>query len=407
MKARSLLRQGLVNLFKHFPLAFLANVFYGWPAKKLKVIGVTGTDGKTTTVSLIYHLLKEVGLSSAMVSTVSAKIKNEEIDTGFHVTEPNPWELQKLLRRMVNEGINYVVLEVSSHGLDQYRDFGIAYEVGVVTNITHDHFDYHKNYKNYLTAKARLFEKSKISVLNKDDQSFNYLTAKIKSKTITYSLKSAADFTLKKFPFKTALPGEFNQYNCLAAIAAASALGVSEKKIKEAVSLFKGVTGRMEEINEGQNFKAIVDFASTPNSLEQALIALRKQLKKGARLIAVFGSAGLRDIEKRSMMGEISAKYADLSVLTAEDPRTEDVNKIIEQIAEGCRTNNGIEGKTFFKIPDRQEAIIFAIQKLAKPNDIVVTCGKGHERSMCIGTTEYPWNEQEAVKKALKERINK
>lgn len=388
-------------MFKHLPSAFLANVFFNFPSRKLKIIGVTGTDGKTTTVNLISHILNEAGLPTAMVSTVYAKIRGKEIDIGLHVTEPEPWLLQKLFRRMVSEKIEYVVLEVSSHGLDQFRDFGIEYEVGVVTNITHDHFDYHKNYENYLNAKARLFERSKVSILNKDDKSYEYLPAKIKSKIITYGIKNGADFTPKKFSFKTDLPGEFNQYNCLAAIAASSALGVPEKKIKEAVSSFKGVSGRMEEIDEGQNFRVIVDFASTPNSLEQALITLKKQLKKGARLIAVFGSAGLRDIEKRSMMGAISARYADISVLTAEDPRIEDVNKIIDQIAGGCEKEGGVEKKTFFKIPKRDEAINFAIKKLARKNDIVVACGKGHERSMCIGTTEYPWNEQETVRKSL------
>jgi UDP-N-acetylmuramoyl-L-alanyl-D-glutamate--2,6-diaminopimelate ligase len=401
MGIRALIPQKAINYGKHLPLALFALWRYGFPSRQLKVIGVTGTDGKTTTVNLIYHLLKEAGFSVGMISTVSAKIGEEEIETGFHVTSPDPQLLQKLFRRMVGKGIKYVVLEVTSHGLDQFRFLGINYEIGVLTNITHEHLDYHKTFENYLKAKAKLFTQSKLAVLNKDDGSYGFLSAlveKKKSGQLSYAIKNKADFTPTTFPFKTTLPGEYNRYNVLAAVAAASALGAKRENIRKALKDFKGVEGRMEEVGTGKDFRAIVDFAHTPNALEQVLKTLKDDLSKDCRLIAVFGAAGLRDREKRPIMGEIAGKLADLVVLTAEDPRTEKVVDICNQIAAGCR-RVGAEPTI---ISNRQEAIEFAI-KNAKKGDIVVVCGKGHEKSMCFGKKEYPWSDQEAVKKALKE----
>lgn len=394
--------------FYHLLIAILANIVYRFPSKDLIVIGVTGTDGKTTTVHLIHHILKETGLASDLISSVSAP--------GLHTTTPDSWILQGLLRKMVNKGIKYVVLEVTSHGLDQHRLAGTKFYLGVITNVTHEHLDYHKTYENYLKAKAKLFRRVKIAIINRDDNAaFSYLKSIVPrdSMVVTYGIKNKADFTPKTFKFKTRLPGKYNQYNCLAAIAAASSLDIPKDKIKKAVASFKGVKGRMEEIDEGQNFKVIVDFAHTPNALEQVLKTLSNLKPQTSNLIAVFGCAGLRDVQKRPIMGEIATKYADFTVLTAEDPRTEDVNEIIDQISEGClkagakekNLNNiyYLSGKTFFfKIPDRREAIRFAIQKLAKKGDVVVICGKGHEKSMCFGKTEYPWSDQNETRKALR-----
>jgi len=405
---RQIIPQAAINLGFHLPKAFFASLFNQFPARKLKVIGVTGTDGKTTTVNLIYHILNSAGIKTGMVSTVGAKIGQEEIELGFHVTAPDPWPLQKLLQKMVDRRMEYVILETSSHGLDQYRFGFINFEIGAVTNITHDHLDYHKTYENYLAAKAALFNGVKIAVLNRDDKSYEFLKHRVQRaacRIITYGVKNQADYTPKNFKFKISLPGEYNQYNCLAAIAVASSLGISPEKIRLAISTFIAITGRMEEIKEGQDFRTVIDFAKTPSGLENILKTLRSQLKANSyKLIAVFGSAGLRDVAKRSMMGEVGGRLADICVLTAEDPRTEDVNKIIDQMAEGCEMAGKVEGKTYFKIPDRQEAINFAIQKLARKGDIVVTCGKGHEKSMCFGQKEYPWSEHEAVRKALKGR---
>lgn len=401
--------------FGHLCWAVLANIYWRFPSKKLTVIGVTGTDGKTTTVHLIRHILKTAGKKADLISTVSAP--------GLHTTTPNPWTLQKLLHQMVRRGVKYVVLEATSHGLDQHRLWGVKFDIGVVTNITHEHLDYHKTYENYLRAKAKLFRHVKVAVLNRDDKSFKYLNSQFvirNSQLITYGIKNQADFTPKSFPFKTLLPGEYNRYNCLAAIAVTSVLGIAPEEIRKAVASFKGVIGRMEEINEGQNFRVIVDFAHTPNALENALKTISKLKSQNSKIIVVFGCAGLRDIAKRPMMGEIAARLADVAVLTAEDPRTEDVNEIIQQIAKGCLRGgakekdlsnwsnwSNLKGKFFVRIPDRREAIRFAIQKLAKKGDVVIICGKGHERSMCYGKTEYPWSDQEEARKALKEFLKK
>jgi len=402
-KFRFLVPDYLVNLLKHLPLAVLAVLFYRYPAKSLKVIGVTGTDGKTTTASLIYEILSQAGKKTALISTVSAKIGRQDISTGFHVTSPHPWKLQKLMRQIVNQSFEYLVLEATSHGLVQHRLLGSNFYLGVLTNITHEHLDYHRSFKNYSLAKAKLFKRVKIAILNKDDQSYQFLFKKIsgnkKTRIITYALKEKADFTPQVFKFKTCLPGKFNQYNCLAAIATASSLGIPQEKIKKAVASFKRIKGRMEIIDEGQDFKAILDFAHTPNALRNALLTLRDGEK--GRLIVVFGCAGQRDMEKRPLMGEIASQYADLVILTSEDPRKEEVDKIIDQIVEGCQKKGGREGKTFLRIPDRREAIRFAIQQ-AKENDRVIVCGKGYEQSMCFGTREYPWSDEREIRKALK-----
>ncbi|HUW24305.1 MAG TPA: UDP-N-acetylmuramoyl-L-alanyl-D-glutamate--2,6-diaminopimelate ligase [Patescibacteria group bacterium] len=404
MGVRALIPQAAINYGKHLPLALWALLRYRFPSRQLKIVGVTGTDGKTTTVSLIYHILKEAGLSVGMVSTVSAKIGEKEIDTGFHVTSPNPQLLQRLLRKMVQSGIKYVVMEVTSHGLDQFRFLGINYEIGVLTNVTHEHLDYHQTFAHYLQTKAKLFARARIAVLNRDDGSFSFLESLVSGKggrLLSYGISQEADFTPRNFPFETPLRGEYNRYNILAAIAAASALGLNKEVVGKAVASFRGIVGRMEEIVSGgraKSFRVMVDFAHTPNALEQVLKTLREDLKKDQRLIVVFGAAGLRDRGKRPMMGKIAGKLADLVVLTAEDPRTEKVVDICNQIAVGCR-RVGVEPTI---ISNRQEAIEFAI-KNAKKGDIVVICGKGHEKSMCFGKKEYPWSDQEAIKKALQQ----
>lgn len=387
-----------INYCFHLPLAIMAVIFYGYPAKKLTVIGVTGTDGKTTTSTLIYEILRKAGKKVALISTVSAKIGNKDLPTGLHVTTPDPWELQRLLRLIVHKDYQYVVLESTSHGLDQFRLFGCNFYLGVITNATHEHLDYHKTFSKYLAAKARLFKRTKYSIFNKDDVSYQKLVNKTKGQIITYGMNEA-DYTPQKFPFKTKLYGEYNQYNCLAGISVAKTLGISSKIIKETIACFKGVVGRMEEIKTGKGFRVFIDFAHTPNGLQNALLTL-KQFKP-ARLIAVFGCAGLRDRTKRPIMGKISCELADKIILTAEDPRTEDVNKIINEIAKGCQNKQKIS-----YVPDRRKAIDLAINKIAKTNDLVGFFGKGHEQSLCFGTKEYPWSEHQEVKNALKRRKN-
>jgi len=403
--------------YYHLLTAIFFVFFYRFPSRKLTLIGVTGTDGKTTTVNLIYHLLKSASKKVSMVSSVNAVIGDKVYDTGFHVTTPDPGDVQKYLRQAVDAGSQYFVLESTSHGLVQNRLFGCFFKIGVATNITHEHLDYHKNYRRYLMAKAKLFSRVKLAVLNKDDRSYLSLSKICKDKKcLTYSLKGKADFTLSNFPFKTNLLGDYNQANCLAAIAVASSLGVDRKTIQKALASFKGLVGRLEKIDDGQNFQVIVDFAHTPNALSKVLELLQKEKAKNGKLIAVFGAAGLRDIKKRFLMGEVSGNLADVTILTAEDPRTEDVNRIITRMAQGCNKAGSHElelsqidkikngQRFFFRVPDRGQAIEFAIQKIAQSGDVVVICGKGHEKSMCYGKTEYPWSDQEAALKVLKGR---
>jgi UDP-N-acetylmuramoyl-L-alanyl-D-glutamate--2,6-diaminopimelate ligase len=419
-KLRLFFPDWLVNFFWHLPKAVLANFYFGFPSRRLLIIGVTGTDGKTTTATLIYKILLQAGKKTALISTVSAEINQEKIPTGLHVTSPEPFVLQALLKKIAGQGIKTVVLEVTSHGLHQHRLWGVPFRIGVVTNITPEHLDYHRTYQKYLAAKGKLFKRVEFAVLNKDDQSFGYLNSvrPRSSWLITYSLKKKADFTLNTFKFKSSLPGDFNQSNCLAAIAAARTLGVEKKVIRKAIQSFKGVLGRMDEIRLGQNFRVLIDFAHTANALEKALTALKKEKNKG-QLIVVFGCAGLRDPYKRPIMGRIAAKLADRIVLTAEDPRTENLDQIIDQIAKGCLKAGAQESAVsdlpvnrkqlalFFRVADRRKAIKFAIQKLAEKGDLVVICGKGHERSMCYGKTENPWSDHREAQKALRGKLKK
>lgn len=399
---RLLMLQFLKNWY-HLIIALLANFCFRFPAHNLTVIGVTGTDGKTTTVNLIYCILQKAGKSVSMISSVGAKIGSEDYDLPFHVTTPSSWQLQKFLRMIADRKNAFLVLEVTSHALDQNRTWGIPFKIGVLTNITHEHLDYHKNFQNYTKAKMKLFRGTKYGVINIDDRS--YVDNK-PSERITYGL-TKGDLNLKNFFFQTSLPGEYNQLNCLAAIGAGKALGISNKIIREGIKEFKGVQGRFEYLETGKDFKVLIDFAHTPNGFKNILSTLRPQVK--GKLIHVFGCASERDTSKRPIMGSIAAKYDDIIILTEEDYRMESVEKIMDEILGGvdprlpaCRQAWRVDdtATSIFKIPDRQEAINKAIS-LAKKNDLVLLTGKGHEKSLCRGKVEYPWSEHEAVKRAL------
>ncbi len=397
--------QEIKNVY-HFLTALFAAFYFHFPSKKLKIIGVTGTDGKTTTSHMIYEIIKGAGKKTALISSISAIINNQSIDTGFHVTTPSPLALQKFLKRIVDSKSEYLVLEVTSHALDQNRVFGIDFEIAVLTNVSREHLDYHKTWENYLKTKAKLFENAKISVLNSDDQSFGPVKKLAGGKIVSYAIQKKADFNLRKFPLKLKILGEYNLSNALAAVAAVSQLGISKRIIEQTLSRFENLKGRMEEVDMGQDFTVIVDFAHTPNGLEQALKTLRSKIKdQKSKLIAVFGAAGERDQLKRPVMGQVAAKYADVSIITSEDPRTEDAGDIAHQIAKGLVKERKKEGKNFFINTDRKKAIEEAV-RMAKKGDIVAAFGKSHEQSMCWGKIEYPWDEFKAVKDALKKAEN-
>lgn len=382
--------QQLKNIY-HFTNALVANLWHGFPSRRLTVIGVTGTDGKTTTTQLIYHILKTAKRKTAVISTVGAVIGGKPVALGFHVTTPDPWTLQKLISQAVACGEQYLVLEITSHGIDQRRDWGISYQIGVLTNVSDEHLDYHGNYISYLRTKMRLLRRAKLAVVNRDDRSYKYLKNYLnKNKTKTYSKQFAL---LKLFPN---LVG-FNIENYSAAYAVTKNLGIDDKTIIRAMQSFQLPRGRLDRVYNG-DFQVIIDFAHTPNALEQLLSMIKNYfLAKGGRIVHVFGAAGLRDKIKRPLMGKVSSCYADEIILTEEDYRTEDPNDICRQIAEG------INNKPFSIIIDRQQAINQAIAK-ANKGDLVVITGKGHENSLCRGTREYPWDEKEAVKKALLKR---
>lgn len=415
-------------------LAWLAAAFHRFPSDSLRLIGVTGTDGKTTTSNLIFQIMLAGGLHAGIISTVNAVIGDEIVDTGFHVTTPEAPDVQQYLSRMAAAGLTDVVLESTSHGLAQERVTGCTFDIGVVTNITHEHLDYHGNYENYRAAKARLFtclgtrppKKNPIqplAVLNRDDISYDYLHRVTQVAQLSYSTQPGADLWAGQieagpagtrflvhyggqvYPMESRLVGNFNVSNCLAAIGATViGLGLPWEAAQAGIRNLPGVPGRMELINMGQNFCAIVDFAHTPNALKRALETART-LTRG-RVIAVFGSAGLRDREKRRMMAEVSAELADISILTAEDPRTESLDGILAEMAAGAESRGAIEEKTYWRVPDRGDAIRKALS-LADVGDLVISCGKGHEQSMCFGDVEYLWDDRVAMKAALAELLNR
>lgn len=410
--------------------ALLASAFYGHPSRKLRIIGVTGTDGKTTTCHAIYHILKSAGYRVGLISSINAKINGREYETGFHTTTPDSVSLQKYLADMVKAKADYAIIETSSHGLAQHRVSGCEFDVAVLTNITSEHLDYHKSREEYINAKEMLFQGlsrsfrkkdvPKISVLNADDPSFHRFKKWDADEKLSYGLTPSATFSAfnirldnqsisfiikypeGEIPIRTSLLGRYNVYNLLAASAVAYSQGILGEKIGEGIGSLKQVKGRMEIIphNVG-DFTVIVDFAHTAAALEKALETARLLSKN--RVIAVFGSAGLRDHEKRRKMGRVAANLADKIFITSEDPRTEPVDAIIDEIAKGCKDAGKEEGKDLWRIPDRETAITKAIE-IAEAGDVVITCGKAHEKTMCIGTIEYPWDEYKVVKKSLSKK---
>lgn len=431
-------------------MAAAAAALYGFPSRDLITIGVTGTDGKTSTSTILYQILKEAGLAVGMISTVSALINGEEIDTGFHVTTPESPDMQRFLAQMRDSGVTHVILEVTSHGLAQQRVAGIDFDIAVVTNITHEHLDYHKTREEYFAAKALLFEGlgradnrkiPPLAVLNFDDpDSLNYLEPRTKVKKIRYAAESAdasafATVTgLKSTPngldfearfrempnlrdnqslkIHSPLIGKYNVNNVLAAMTAAIyGLNIVPEIAAQGVAKCSYIAGRMELIYMGQDFFAMVDFAHTPNALAKSLDSARSLLKEhnpektDARVIAVFGSAGLRDREKRLMMPAVSVEKADVTILTAEDPRTESLDEILRQMADEAVAKGGIMNQTVFVERDRGAAIRLAL-RMANPDDIVIALGKGHEQSMCFERTEYPWDDRIAMRAGLADLLN-
>ena len=406
--------------------ALLCAAWHGFPARALTLIGVTGTDGKTTTASLIFHILQAAGQRAGLISTVNAVFGDQVLDTGLHTTTPDADEVQTYLARMRAAGITHVVLEVTSHGLAQHRVDGCDFDAAVITNITHDHLDLHGTREAYRAAKGRLFEMSPLHVLNVDDEfSFTYLARLPARRRIFYSREvqpnghyddwwlyapradgisgqiEAYAFRHARpalpIPLKTSLVGDYNVANILAAAGVTLALGIPTEAIQAGVAALRGIPGRMERIDEGQPYLAIVDFAHTPNALENALRTVRG-LTNG-RVIVVFGCAGERDTLKRFPMGKVAAELADIAIFTAEDPRREPLEAIFAEMDRGAEAAQPRRAQ-IMHIPHRGEAIRQACA-LARAGDVVIACGKGHEQSLCFETTEHPWDDREAMRRAI------
>ncbi|MDR3125851.1 MAG: UDP-N-acetylmuramoyl-L-alanyl-D-glutamate--2,6-diaminopimelate ligase [Candidatus Nomurabacteria bacterium] len=403
--------------------AFRAATKNDYPASGMKVIGVTGTNGKTTTSFMIHRMLVEAGKKTGILTTIgygSGKNIKPQIE---HMTTVDPMKLNKRIAKMAEDGVEYLVLELTSHALVQYRAFGIPIDVAVETNVTHEHLDYHKTFKKYRDAKIKLFKQAnatrggkKVGIINADDPSAGRFR-KVIDRPITYGidkgdvqarqvrLNGGADYFVKydgrKLHIKTQIPGVFNIYNSLAAVIVGIVYGLTNDEIEQGIAALDFVEGRMNRIDEGQKFEVVMDYAHTPDSFEKLLPDMKKSSK--GRLIVVFGSAGgRRDPSKRRPMGEIAGRYADVVILTEEDDRDTPGEQILKTIASGAEKSGKKEGKNLFKILDRTTAIDFAL-KSAKPGDTVLLLGKGNEKTIERSDGEHPWDEAATARRLLKQ----
>lgn len=416
-----------VGIFKkiepigHLLESVLMNIRYGFPGRRVRVIGVTGTNGKSTTSFMIHRLLHEAGIKVGLLTTVATAAGGTIVPRQQHMTTTKASILQRNLKEFADAGIEWVVVETSSHALAQNRVWGVPYEIAVMTNITPEHLDYHGTFERYVEAKRKLFKIAnrhglRFGVANKQDPSGEKF-AKTVANSTTYGIgtgelsasnvKLMPDYSTYKasieddaYDIRVNIPGEFNVSNSLAAIAVGRKLGLTKRQIEKGIAALKSVEGRMNVINEGQNFKVIVDFASTPDGFEKFFASVRPSTK--GKLIAVFGSAGRRDEAKRPAQGRIAGKNADIVILTEEDDRDIDGNQILNEIAAGAKKAGKKEGKDLFLILNREEAIGFAMTQATSKDDVVVLLGKGHEKTIERADGEYPWNEAEVARAALR-----
>jgi UDP-N-acetylmuramoyl-L-alanyl-D-glutamate--2,6-diaminopimelate ligase len=389
--------------FYHFILAFLGALIYGFPSKKLILIGVTGTNGKTTTTEMIAEIFEKAGKKIALLNSIRFKIGEKEEINKLRMTMPGRFFIQRFLKKAVKEGCQLAILEVTSEGIKQHRHRFLDFKVAVFTNLAPEHIEAHGSFEKYREAKGKLFQVVKeIHVINIEDKNSDYFLKFPAKRKITYGLKTG-EINLENTKIKLKIPGEFNIYNALAAISVAISQGIDKNFAIKVLEEFKGVPGRMEEVIS-KPFKVIVDYAFTPNALEkvyQTLINLElKSYNLKPKLICVLGACGGgRDKWKRPVLGELAAKYCDEVIVTNEDPYDEDPWQIIEQVASGTK------GKAR-KILDRREAIREAL-KLAKEGDIVVITGKGCEPSIVIRGKKIPWDDRKVVKEEFKKIYEK
>lgn len=393
-------------------LGILASNFYGNPSSKLMLIGVTGTNGKTTVVSLLYDLFKKLGYKTGLLSTIQNKIGDEII--GATHTTPDPVQINKLLNRMVHDGCTHCFMEVSSHAIDQDRIAGLIFEGGIFTNITHDHLDYHKTFDNYLKVKKKFFDELPdyaFALSNIDDKNGRLILQNTKALKKTYSLKSLSDFKCKIIEnqfeglelnidgqeFWCRLIGSFNAYNLLAVYGAAVLLGEEKSKVLTALSTVEAVEGRFDVIRSQNNITGIVDYAHSPDALKNVLDTISSIRTKNETLITIVGAGGDRDKNKRSLMGQIVSRKSDKVILTSDNPRSEEPEQVIKDIEKGVEP---INYKKVISITNRREAIKTACS-FAKPGDIILVAGKGHEKYQEIKGVKYPFDDKEVLREFL------
>lgn len=393
----------------HWVQAVVSGIKYHHPGKQLRIIGVTGTNGKTTTCFMIWNMLRKAGYKTGIMTTVAYGIDKLQPELG-HMTMVDAITLNKRIRKIADDGAEFLVLEVTSHGLAEFRTLGIPFEIAVFTNLTHDHLDYHKTITNYRNAKAKLFKKAKFSILNADDPATKYYKT-ITDNYITYGIKhgtkratnikldvSGVKYSYGDINIETKIPGEFNVYNSLAAALVGEKLGLTQAQIANGIKSLNTVEGRMNIIDEGQPFTVIVDYAHAPDALEKVYASLPKV--KG-RIISVHGGAGRRDPTTRPIRGEILAEHSDIVIITEDDSRDEDPNLIAEGFIQGATKCGKVLGRDLFKELDRGKAIELAIH-MAKPGDVVLILGKGHEKSILRADGPHDFEDIKVATKILK-----
>ena len=430
-----------IEPYGHLAEAVLFNVINGFPGRGLKVIGVTGTNGKTSTSFLIHRMLVEAGYNAGLMTTVAYGVGKNIEPQVEHMTSVDVPTLMKRLKQMKRQKADWVVFETTSHALAQHRVWGVPYSVAVLTNLTHEHLDYHRTFERYRDAKRKMFKHAnrnrkglRAGVINSDDENAEYFARDVRN-PLLYGIKNGDlqaenvklgsggveyDVTVddETLHIRSHLPGSFNVYNSLAAVGVGKLLGLSGKQIEQGIAALTGVEGRMMHIDEGQDFDVIVDYAHTPDSFEKLFKDLKPVVK--GKLIVMFGSAGRRDEAKRAVQGELAGRYADEVVVTEEDDRDMDGQEIMDQIAAGAEKAGKTRDKNLFLVHDRAEAIGFAIKRAGK-GDVVMLLGKGHEKDILRNgpraaelrhlqqddhnperVVEDPWDEVATTRQALK-----
>jgi len=434
MTIRSLIKTFIpTNLFKqiepygHKLESFMWNVLYGFPGRGMKVIGITGTNGKTSTAFMVHKMLTSAGYKTGLMTTVAYGIDENIKSQVQHYTNVPAHELMKRLKFMKAAGIDWLVFEVTSQGLAQHRVDGVPFSVAVLTNITHEHLDYHGTFKNYVAAKKILFKKTakyrnglQVGIANADDPN-GAIFAGVTPHPVLYGLNKAdvvaRDVKLSptgssfkavagsdSYDITSHIPGSFYVSNVLAAVCVGRAVGLSKPQIEQGIDALKGVEGRMTTIDEGQPYSVIVDFAHSPDSFEKLFKDMRPLIK--GKLIVMFGSAGRRDEAKRAVQGEFAGKYADEVVITEEDDRDIDGMQILNEIADGAKKAGKKLNENMFLVHDRPEAIKFTFSR-AQSGDTVLLLGKGHEKTIERSDGEHPWDEIKLAHSILKETMQK